>query len=99
MLLHIGQLVYAWDHEIRGRHKIQDAWSPVIYQVVRTPGQGAVYIAPVEALHQVRSVHCDMLKAVVRPEPLVPPLGAKLPPAEVDADGDSFVGDLYLLVP
>ena len=98
--LQIGQLVYVRDHGVRGRHKIQDVWSSVVHQVVKAPGQGAVYtIAPVGALHQVRTVHRDMLKAVVKPVPLVPPPEAQPPPAWVEADSDSSVGDLYLLVP
>lgn len=69
MPLQIGQLVYVRDH------KIHDVWSSLVHQVVKAPGQGAVYtIAPVEALHQVRTVHHDMLKAVVRPEAPAPPL-------------------------
>lgn len=34
-----GQLVYLKDHRHRGRHKIQDVWSPVLYQVVRAPAE------------------------------------------------------------
>lgn len=29
-----GQLVYLKDHRCQGRRKIQDVWSPVLYQVV-----------------------------------------------------------------
>ena len=98
--LQVGQLVYVRDHGVRGRHKIQDIWSSLVYQVVKASGQGAVYtVAPVEALHQVRTVHRDMLKAIVRPEPLAPPLEGQPPPALLEADSDSSAGDLYLLVP
>ncbi|KAL0181838.1 hypothetical protein M9458_024244, partial [Cirrhinus mrigala] len=47
-----GQLVYLRDYGVRGRHKIQDLWSPVVYQVVRAPKEdGVVYtIAPVDDL-------------------------------------------------
>ena len=96
----VGQLVYVRDLGVRGRRKIQDVWSSLVYQVVKAPGQGAVYtIAPVEALHQERTVHRDMLKAVVRPEPLTPPPEEQPPPAVLEADSDSSVDDLYLLVP
>lgn len=32
-----GQLVYLKDHRCQGRRKIQDVWSPVLYQVVEAP--------------------------------------------------------------
>ncbi|XP_042072601.1 uncharacterized protein LOC106632647 [Haplochromis burtoni] len=58
--LKVGQLVYLRDHSARGRHKIQDLWSSVVYQVLRAPQEnGAVYtIAPVGDLEKVRHVHC-----------------------------------------
>ncbi|KAL0185385.1 hypothetical protein M9458_021082, partial [Cirrhinus mrigala] len=46
-----GQLVYLRDVGVRGRSKIRDLWSPVVYQVVRAPKGGSVYsIAPVDDL-------------------------------------------------
>ncbi|KAL2102439.1 hypothetical protein ACEWY4_001607 [Coilia grayii] len=59
-----GQLVYLRDLSVRGRHKIQDLWSPVSYQVLKVPtGNGAVYtIAPVSNLEKARNVHRDQLK-------------------------------------
>lgn len=53
--LKVGQLVYLRDHSVRGRHKLQDLWSSVVYQVVRAPqGEGAVYtIASVGNLDKV----------------------------------------------
>ncbi|KAL0198417.1 hypothetical protein M9458_006957, partial [Cirrhinus mrigala] len=47
-----GQLVYLRDVGVRGRSKIRDLWSPVVYQVVRAPREGgSVYsIAPVDNL-------------------------------------------------
>lgn len=67
-----GQLVYLRDHVVRGRHKIQDLWSSVIYQVVRSPEEGGVVyaIAPVTDLSKVRRVHHSLLKACVQKEVL-----------------------------
>lgn len=44
-----SQLVYLCDVSARGRHKIQDLWSSVVYQILKVPKVGgAVYtIAPV----------------------------------------------------
>jgi len=65
--LQVGQLVYLRDHSARGRHKIRDVWSSVVYKILRAPSDaGAVYtIALVDDLHKVRTVHRDMLKAQV----------------------------------
>ncbi len=54
-----GQLVYLCDVSVRGRSKIRDLWSPVVYQVLRAPKEGgSVYsIAPVDDLDKVRQVH------------------------------------------
>lgn len=62
-----GQLVYLRDHVVRGRHKIQDLWSSVIYQVVCSPEEGGVVyaIALVTDLGKVRRVHRSLLKACV----------------------------------
>lgn len=62
-----GQLVYLCDYGVRGRHKIQDLWSPVIYQVTRAPKEGGVVytIAPVDDLTKVRNVHRSLLKSRV----------------------------------
>ncbi|KAL7870478.1 hypothetical protein SRHO_G00079750 [Serrasalmus rhombeus] len=59
-----GQLVYLRDFGIRGRHKIHDRWSSVIYQVVKPPkAGGAVYaIAPVGNLDKIKYVHRSLLK-------------------------------------
>nr|XP_055023114.1 uncharacterized protein LOC129413452 [Misgurnus anguillicaudatus] len=63
-----GQLVYLRHCGHKGRHKIQDIWSPVVYQVVRAPtGGGAAYsIAPVEDLSKVTTVHRSLLKSRVQ---------------------------------
>lgn len=65
--LQVGQLVYLRDHSARGRHKIQDIWSSVVYQVLKAPDQGgAVYtIAPQDNLQKLRTVHRDSLKAQI----------------------------------
>lgn len=51
-----GQQVYLCNVGVRGRHKIQDVWSSVVYQVVRAPtGEGSVYtIVPIGDLSQTR---------------------------------------------
>lgn len=72
--LEAGQLVYMRDHSVRGRTKIQDAWGPTVFQILRIPDLGgAVYsIAPLQDLGQVRQVHRSMLKQVppsLCPEP------------------------------
>ncbi|KAL7825810.1 hypothetical protein SRHO_G00335480 [Serrasalmus rhombeus] len=48
--LQVGQLVYLRHNSWRGRHKIQDVWSSVVYRVLKAPAEeGAVYtIASVE---------------------------------------------------
>ncbi|KAI2643897.1 Retrovirus-related Pol polyprotein from transposon 17.6 [Labeo rohita] len=47
-----GQLAYLHDYSMRGRCKIQDLWSSVVYQVMRVPKEcGPVYtIAPITDL-------------------------------------------------
>ncbi len=49
-------------------HKIQELWSPVVYQVVSVPKEGgSVYsIAPVDDLDKVRQVHRSMLKVLIQ---------------------------------
>lgn len=79
--LQVGQHVYCRDLGVRGRHKLHDKWSSVLYQVLKAPsGDGAGYtIAPVEALHRAWQVHRNMLKAQVvsgnhPPRALPPPV-------------------------
>lgn len=80
-----GQLVYLRDLGVRGRHKIQDLWSPVVYQITRAPTEGGVVytIAPVNDLSRVKNVHRSLLKRrIVRstgelcdhPNPLLDPV-------------------------
>lgn len=98
--LQVGQLVYLRDLGVRGRHKLHDKWSSVIYQVLRAPlGNGVVYtIAPVEELHRARQVHRDLLKPQVLPT--AQPPRAQSPPVQT-APGDpidtSEDGELWLL--
>lgn len=74
--LGVGQLVYLRDHSARGRNKIQDAWSPITYQVVRAPSPGGVVytVAPTQQPSQLRQVHRTMIKCVPpnRNPPLLP---------------------------
>lgn len=97
-----GQLVYLRDYGVRGRHKIQDLWSPVVYQVVRAPpAGGSVYtIAPVENLSKVKRVHRSLLKTRVRRDPPVIPADdpgvVEVPPSEGSPLEEV---DLWVLVP
>ncbi len=97
-----GQLVYLRECGIRGRHKIQDLWDPVVYQVVKAPKDGgAVYtIAPIDEPCSVRHVHRSLLKTrILRGSPVQSPhnspLIEKVPPLEDELDE----GDLLALVP
>lgn len=47
----------------------------MVYQVLKAPGgSGAVYtVAPVDDLKRVHTVHCDMLKARIRPDMVASP--------------------------
>lgn len=61
-----GELVYARNHTVRGRNKIQDMWDPTVYQVVRQPPErGTVYaIVPIDGQGPVRQVHRTELRKV-----------------------------------
>uniref|UniRef100_A0A3B3Q5I1 Gypsy retrotransposon integrase-like protein 1 n=1 Tax=Paramormyrops kingsleyae TaxID=1676925 RepID=A0A3B3Q5I1_9TELE len=74
--LEVGQLVYIRDCTIRGRSKIQDAWSPILHKVLRAPSPGGVVytIAPVHDLTKSRQVHRTLLKSA-------PPCGGPEPPS------------------
>ncbi|KAL1280061.1 hypothetical protein QQF64_014661 [Cirrhinus molitorella] len=85
-----GQLVYLRNYGLKGRHKIQDHWSLVMYRVVKALGMGdSVYtIAPVNDVSRVRHVHRSLLKARVGgdsslspPEDMLP-VREELPPEE-----------------
>ncbi len=76
-----GQLVYLRECGIRGRHKIQDLWDPVVYQVVKAPKDGgAVYtIAPIDEPCSVRHVHRSLLKTrILRGSPVQSPHNSPL---------------------
>lgn len=62
--LTVGQLVYLRNYGVRGRHKISDLWSPVLFQILRAPEEGGVVytIAPADDLTQVRTVHRSLIK-------------------------------------
>uniref|UniRef100_A0A8C5BVU7 Gypsy retrotransposon integrase-like protein 1 n=1 Tax=Gadus morhua TaxID=8049 RepID=A0A8C5BVU7_GADMO len=98
--LQVGWLVYLRDLGVRGRHKLHDKWSPVLYQVLKAPsGSGAVYtIAPAEELHKARQVHRNMLKAQVVssacPPRVLPPPAPTAPIGFTDSPED---GELWLL--
>lgn len=97
--LQVGQLVYLRDHSARGRHKIQDVWSSVLYQVLKAPlHDGPVYtIAPVDDLQRARNVHRDHLKAHVGPRP-GPLVDCSLPVQGAGTLDDSSEGDLCVVV-
>lgn len=92
-----GQLVYLRDHSVRGRCKIQDLWSSVVYQVMRAPKEGgAVYtIAPITDLGKIKQVHRSLLKAqICRDLPIgLPdsPVTEPVQPLEEGCDEDLFV--------
>lgn len=98
-----GQLVYLRDHAVRGRHKIQDLWSSVTYQVIRSPEEGgAVYaITPVSDLSKVRRVHRSLLKACVRKD--ISPVNQPAGVVEAQDDPQEYEwadnGNLMVLMP
>lgn len=98
-----GQLAYLRDHSMRGRHKIQDLWSPIVYQVVRAPKEGGVVytIAPVEDLDKVRSVHRSLLKNRIRRESMLvdQPNGPVSEPRDSPLEDEVDDVDLMVLVP
>lgn len=101
-----GQLVYLRDFGVRGRSKIRDLWSPVVYQVVKAPKEGgSVYsIAPVDDLGKVRRVHRSMLKTRIQKDPFVQastrsPVVESVPSPGEPALEELEQGDLWVLVP
>ncbi|KAK5913555.1 hypothetical protein CgunFtcFv8_008078 [Champsocephalus gunnari] len=60
-----GQLVYLKDHQCKGRRKIQDVWSPVLYLVVRVPTEsgGPYTITRADGTADVRRVHRAEMRA------------------------------------
>lgn len=101
-----GQLVYLRDLGVRGRSKIRDLWSPVVYRVVRTPNEGgSVYsIAPVGKTDKVRQVHRSLLKPRIRqdfidPADVVSPVLETMPPLDKETSEEIELGDLWVAVP
>lgn len=74
-VLPAGQKVYLRDYSHRGRNKIQDAWAPNVFVVIRSPNHGdSVYtVAPEDMPTEVRRVHRTMLKPVPYNPPPPPP--------------------------
>ena len=71
----VSQLVYLKDHRGQGRRKIQDVWSPVLYQVARVPtAPGGPYtITLADGTGNVRQVNrTEMRAAQVEALPSVP---------------------------
>ena len=66
-----GEVVYLRDNAVRGRAKIQDAWGPLKYRVIKAPPDGgAVYsIAPVDHPEKVKHVHRIHLRHAPQPTP------------------------------
>lgn len=101
--LDINQTVYLRDLSIRGRHKIQDAWSPTLYQVVRAPEPGGVVysIAPLHDHSQVRQVHRTKLKPApptVGPQ-FVPPESGEIEVRHGDSAGEDNDHGLWVIAP
>ncbi len=99
-----GQLVFLRNVGVRGRSKIRDLWSPVVYQVVRAPKEGgSVYsIAPIDECDKVRQVHRSLLK--VRTQKDFPvqvstcsPVAESVPPLGEQVSEGSEQGDLWVL--
>lgn len=101
--LQVGQLVYLKDVGVRGRHKIQDVWSSVLYEVVKAPQRdGSVYtIAPVDDSSKVKHVHRTLLKTC--PQGTAGDKGTDTcPPEDVVSHHlaeDSLDGDLCVILP
>lgn len=82
-----GTLVYRRSHPL-GRHKIQDAWSPVIYEVVKNlDGEGRVYkIRPQDGTGPEKNLNRSELR-------LVPTAGASVPTTQNQILPDSGLMD------
>ncbi|KAJ8401524.1 hypothetical protein AAFF_G00384430 [Aldrovandia affinis] len=103
-----GQLVYLRDHSVRGRNKIQDLWSSVVYRVLKAPKEGgSVYtIAPLDDLDKVKHVNRTQLKAhhgslPLDHSPRAHPVEEREPPSEMEPEEGNFLegGELWVLRP
>ena len=76
-VLQEGQLVYRRNRTFKGRHKIQDVWLPVPYQVLSRPNpKGGVYtVAPVDGSLAPSNVHRMELRPCGKAGSVEPPLG------------------------
>ncbi|XDV48223.1 hypothetical protein PO909_017673 [Leuciscus waleckii] len=97
-----GQLVYLRDYSVRGRQKIHDLWSSVVYQILKAPKEGGVVytIAPTTDLDKVKHVHRSLLKAQISRNPT--PILHDNPVVEVvqlHGEEELDEGDLFVLVP
>lgn len=66
--LEVNQLVYLRECGLKGRQKIHDAWSSIVYKVIEAPREGcSVYaIAPVDDVTKIKRVHRSLLKPRVQ---------------------------------
>lgn len=96
-----GEVVYLRDHSVRGRTKIQDAWGPTRYRVVKTPSDGgAVYsIVPLDNPDKIKHVHRTLLRPVLQTSlpPGEPDPGEPLRPATSENEEDE--GGEWWIVP
>ncbi|KAJ8401788.1 hypothetical protein AAFF_G00377590 [Aldrovandia affinis] len=102
-----GQLVYLRDHSVRGRNKIQDLWSSVVYRVLKAPKEGgSVYtIAPLDDLDKVKHVNRTQLKAhhgslPLDHSPRAHPVEEREPPSEMEPEEGNFLegGNVFVSV-
>lgn len=95
-----GQLVYLKDHRHQGQRKIQDVWSPILYQVVKAPTEpGRPYtVTQADGNGNVRQVNrfemrASQLKILpILPEVPHPPSRPSCP----EHDSTSSAGDILM---
>lgn len=94
-----GQLVLLRDCSAKGRHKIQDLWSSIVYKVLKAPKEGgSVYtIAPANDLTKTKQVHRTLLKAVVGAGALDGAAAPLPPPLDEPQSEDELLCDLFVL--
>lgn len=95
-----SQLVLLRELGQKGRSKIKDLWSSVMYTVLKAPKKGgSVYtIAPVNDQTKVKQVHRSLLKAVVT---VGSPVGTSAPlsppPDQPQSEDELSCDDLFVL--